>query len=132
MVALAPEETTPAFDWSYQFLLPGDSLRVLFVGEAGYPEDYIIKGRRILADVNPLYLTYIYDNTNVASWDAMLVEAMQRYMAFSMAYPITKSTALRDSFWNEYQALFKTAKSIDGQEEPAETAGDSPLLSVRR
>lgn len=132
MVALAPESTAPAFDWAYQFLLPGDCLRVLFVGEAGVPDDYVIKGRRILADVNPLYLTYITDNEDVASWDAMLVEAMQRYMAFSMAYPITKSGTLRDSFFNEYSNLLKQARSVDGQEEPPQQVGDFPLLSVRQ
>lgn len=131
MVALAPESTAPAFDWSYQFLQPGDCLRVLFVGEGGCAEEYAIKGRRILAHVNPLYLTYIKDVTDVASWDALLVEAMQRYMAFSMAYPITKSGTLRDSFYTEYTNLLKLAKSVDGQEEPAETMGDSPLITAR-
>lgn len=131
MVALAPESTAPAFDWSYQFLLPADCLRVLFVGEGGCADDYLMKGRRVLADVNPLYLTYIKDVTDVASWDVLLVEAMQRYMAFSMAYPITKSGTLRDSLFNEYANLLKLAKSVDGQEEPPETVGDSPLLTVR-
>lgn len=131
MVALAPESTTPAFDWAYQFLLPGDCLRVLSVGEDGYPDNYIIKGRRILADINPLYLTYITDNEDVASWDALLVEAMQRYMAFSMAYPITKSAAMRDSMYTEYTRLFGQAKSVDGQEEPPQTVGDAPFLSAR-
>lgn len=131
MVALAPEATAPAFDWAYQFLQPGDCLRVLSVGEDGHADDYIIKGRRILADVNPLYLTYIFDNEDVASWDALLVEAMQRYMAFSMAYPITKSTTMRDSMYTEYTQLIKAAKNVDGQEEPPQTVGDSPLLAVR-
>ena len=131
-VALAPESETPAFDWAYQFIMPGECLRVLFVGQAGVPEDYTIEGRRILADVNPLYLSYIFDNEDVASWDALLVEAMQRYMAFSMAYPITKSASLRDSMYQEYGNLLRSAKSVDGQEEPPETAGDSPLIDVRR
>lgn len=132
MVALAPEASAPAFDWTYQFALPGDCLRVLFVGQMAEPDDYSINGRRILADGNPLYLTYIYDNQDVASWDALLVEAMQRYMAFSMAYPITKSGTLRDSLWQEYQAVLKQARNVDGQEEPPEQAGDFPLMQARR
>lgn len=131
-VALAPDTETPEFDWTYQFTLPANCLRVLFVGEDGAPEDYVIEGRKILCDSNPLYLTYLYDNEDVASWDSMLVEAMQRYMAFSMAYPITKSATLRDSFFQEYSNLLKAARSVDGQEEPPETAGDFPLIDVRR
>lgn len=131
MVALATESTTPAFDWSYQFLMPGDCLRVLFVGQSDEPDDYIIKGRRILADVDPLYLTYITDLEDVASWDASLVQAMEVYMAARMAYPLTKSATLRDSMFTEYANLLKLARTIDGQEEPPEQAGDRPLLSAR-
>lgn len=131
MIALAPESTAPAFDWSYKFLLPGNCLRVLFVGQEGVQHDYTLNGRRILADVNPLYLTYIYDNTNVAEWDAMLVEAMQRYMAFSVAYPLTKSASLRDSMYQEYANIIKSARNVDGQEEPPEQMGDFPLIDVR-
>ena len=131
MVALAPETGAPAFDWDYKFLLPGECLRVLFVGQEGDPDDYLVNGRRILANVNPLYLTYIYDNTDIASWDASLVQAMEVYMAARMAYPITKSTTLRDSMYAEYANLLKTAKSIDGQEEPPQTVGDSPFITAR-
>jgi len=131
-VNLAPEGDTPDFDWSYQFVMPSDLLRVLFVGQLDEPDDYVIEGRRILADENPLYITYVYDNTDVASWDAMLVQVAEVYMAARMAYAITKSAAMRDSMYQEYASLLKMAKAVDGQEEPPETAGDTPLLDVRR
>lgn len=86
----------------------------------------------ILSDANPLYLEYICDNEDVASWDAMLAEAMQRYMAFSMAYPITKSNTTRDSMYKEMELLFRDARTVDGQENPPEDAGDYPLIQVRR
>lgn len=131
-VALAPDVEAPAFDWSYQHSLPGDCLRVLFVGQREAPDEYKIEGRKILANVNPLYLEYIFDNEDVASWDAMLVEAMQCYMAFSMAYPLTKSNTTRESMAAEYENLLKRARAVDGQECPPEMAGDTPFLSVRR
>lgn len=131
-VALAPETDAPAYDWAYQFALPGDCLRVLFVGQAEAPDDYKLESRRILADVNPLYLEYLFDNKDVASWDAMLVETMQRYMAFLMAYPITKSNTTRESCFEEYKLLAKQCRAVDGQENPNEQAGDFPLLSARR
>lgn len=131
-VALAPDVVVPAYDWAYQFSLPGDFLRVLYVGQADAPDDYKIEGRKILSDANPLYLEYVFDNEDVASWDALLVEAMQRYMAFAMAYPITKSNTTREAMMQEYQALLRQARAVDGQESQAEQAGDTPLITVRR
>lgn len=130
--ALAPDATAPAFDWTYQFTLPADCLRVLSVGQDGDVTEYKIEGRKILIDDNPAYLRYIYDNKDVASWDAMLVEAMTRYMAFSMSYPLTKSTSLRDSMFAEFNKLLKQAKAIDGQEDTPDDVGDFPFLAVRR
>ena len=131
-VALALDTVVPAYDWAYQFTLPGDCLRVLFVGQSGAADDYKLEGRIILSDENPLYLEYIYNNEDVASWDALLVEAMQRYMTFAMAYPITKSNTTRESAFEEYKLLIKQARAVDGQENPNEQAGDFPLLQVRR
>lgn len=131
-VALAPDVTAPDFDWTYQFTLPGDCLRVLSVGQDGDSPEYRLEGRKILIDDNPAYLKYIFDNEDVASWDSQLVEAMTRYMAFSMAYALTKSTSLRDSLYQEFSLLLKQAKSVDGQEDPPEEFGDFPFLSARR
>lgn len=129
--ALAPEVAAPAFDFTYQFLLPGDCLRVLSVGQQDEAPMYKVEGRKILIDDNPCYLRYIFDNDDVPSWDAMFTEAMQRYMAWSMAYALTKSTSLRDSMGAEYEQLLKRGRSVDGQEDTQDTVGDFPFLSVR-
>ena len=130
--ALAPDADAPAFDWTYQFTLPGDCLRVLSSGREGEVPEYRLEGRKILIDDNPAYLRYIYDNEDVASWDAQLVECMTRYMAFSMAYALTKSTSLRDSVYQEFTLLLKKAKAVDGQEDTPDEVGDFPFLAARR
>jgi hypothetical protein len=52
-----------------------------------------------------------------------------------LAYPITKSTSLRDSLKQEFYAkgvgIFARAKTVDGQENPPEDWNDSPFLNVR-
>lgn len=131
-VALAPDSATPAFDWTYQFTLPGDCLRVLSVGQDGETPEYKLEGRKLLIDDNPAYLRYLADNEDVASWDSQLVEVMTRYMAFSMAYALTKSTSLRDSMYQEFTRLLKQAKAIDGQEDTPDEVGDYPFLAARR
>lgn len=130
-VVLAPESSPPAFDYAAQFVVPGDLLRILQVGSRGAEMDYKVEGRRILANASSLQLRYLYRNEVEATWDAQLIDATTYAMAAAMAYPITESTSLRDSFNGQVQALLKQARAVDGQEDPPETLGDFHLISAR-
>ena len=128
---LAPDAATSQPDWAYQFSLPSDVLRVISVGEAGIEDPYLVEGRKILCDQNPLYLRYVYRNTDPTSWDAMLVRACELAMAAAMAYPITLSASVRDSMRQELEMHMRRARSVDGQEDPPQTFGDSYLIASR-
>lgn len=130
-VALAPDVAVPAFDWDNQFTLPADFMRVLSVGLEGEEVDFKIESGKLLCDDNPAYLRYIWRNEVPASWDPMLVRAMEIAMAAASAYAITQSAALRDSLRDELLRHMKQARAVDGQDDPPQTLGDSPLLSAR-
>lgn len=130
--ALAPDAVAPAFDYSYAFTLPGDCLRVLSVGEKGAAQDYEVEGRKLLSDENPLYVRYVYRNEDVPSWDALLVQAAEAYMAMTLAYPITKSASMLQAMTSLWEMKLRQARNIDGQENPPEELGDYPLLAARR
>lgn len=129
-VVLSPLVDTPAFEWAYQFTLPGDCMRVLAVGYDGQPEDYRLEGRRILARSSVLRLQYTAE-LGEGYWDSLLVEVMTKRMVKDLAYPITKSGTLAELKAREFEAAYKRAKAVDGQENPPEDYGDSPLISVR-
>lgn len=131
-LALGPEAVTYGFDHSHSFLLPGDWLRTVSVGRKGEFPDYEQAGGRIMMDESVCYLRYVYLNDNVASYDASLVSALEAYMAMLAAYPITKSASVQESMQKLYLHQLKMAKNIDGQENPSEDWGESPLLSARR
>jgi hypothetical protein len=53
-------------------------------------------------------------------------------MRARLAYPVTKSTSLRDAMVKEAAIALREAKALDGQENPSEDiAVDSPLLNAR-
>ena len=131
-VALAADVAVPAFDYAYQFTLPGDCLRVLSVGELGAQQEYQLEGRKLLSDESILYLRYVYKNEDIPSWDSLLVQAAEAYMAMTCAYPITKSQGTVDAMLKLWDHKLRTARTIDGQENPPEDFGDSPLIAVRR
>jgi hypothetical protein len=130
-VALAPETVGPAFDWTFQFLLPPDFLKALSVGRMGNEGEFKIEGRRLLCDDNPCLLRYVFANDNPGSYDSLLVEIMTMSMAHRMAYAITQSAAMADSMGAQLERLLRRARAVDGQDDSPETLGDSPLVNVR-
>lgn len=130
-VVLSPDEVSPAFDWRYQFSLPGDWLRTLSVGLDGESDDYAIEGRKILMNTNTCRLRYVFRNTVESTWDALLVEAMTQVMVAALTYAITKSTSKQATEEEIVKRVLKEARATDGMEVPPETLGDFPLLANR-
>lgn len=130
-VALSPDTTAPAFDFNYQFTLPGDFLRVLSIGQEGERPRYKVEGRKILMDENACLLRYIWRNENPASWDAMLIMGMTMVMRGLFAYPVTQSGTLEQVIEQELKDILRQARAVDGQEDDPEAMDDSPLYAAR-
>ena len=130
-IVLSPDVEVPAFDWAYQFTLPDDWLRNVSVGLSGSPDDFLIENEKILMDSNICRLRYIWRNDVEASWDTLLIDVMTQVMVAALTYPITKSTAKQQTEEQIVQNALKLARNVDGQDNPPQTLGDSPLLSSR-
>lgn len=130
-VMLAPDLVPPAFDWTAAFTLPSDWLRTLQVGQDDDQLEWRIEGRKILADATALPLKYIFDNQDCTTWDSLLVDAAVAYVAATVAYPVTKSSAQQDAMLGLYKAKLAMARTIDGMEDTPEDQTDFPLLRVR-
>lgn len=128
---ISPDASAPAYGWAYAYGLPSDWVRTLAVGQDGVEADYKAEGRKILCDESTLYLRYIYRNTDVATWDELLVDAMTLAMAAKMAYPITRNASLKAGAEANLRDFMKTARAVDGQDDPPDTLGDFPLLAAR-
>jgi len=131
-VMLSPDVIPPPFGFANRFLLPGDWLRTVNVGDERGRSRIIYRseGRYLLSDEVVFPLTYLAD-TPEQEWDTLLIDVMTMAMAWRMAYPITKSTSVEDQRNGELKELLKQARAVDGQDDPPETLGDSPLLQSR-
>jgi hypothetical protein len=130
-VVLSPNTTAPAFDWAYQFTLPGDFMRLLAVGEAGMEDDFNIEGGNILSDASILYLRYIYQNTNESTYTPLLVMAITQAMRQTLAYPVTQSSSLEQLIDQAIEPFLKKARAVDSMDQPPQTVGDFRLLNSR-
>lgn len=130
-VVLAPNAIPPAFGYAYQFNLPGDWVRLLQVTARGCTVDHRVEGQMILSDEPSIELRYTFRNEVEATWDSALVNVMTLAMAARMAYAITSSTSEAQVRKQDLEFELRKAKAVDGQEDPAETLGDFPLLRSR-
>jgi hypothetical protein len=128
---LAPDATAPAFDFAARFAVPAEWLRTLQVGTRSQRLVWRQEGRYILCDESVLPLRYVYANTDLGSWDAKVVHALELRMAAAMAYAITQSASLRDQMLAEAEAAFKQAKTLDGQDEDGEEPFDHRQTGAR-
>lgn len=131
-VQLSPSSTTPLGGWSYQFTLPGDCLRVLWGGEEGEHPEYRMRGRRILANESSFLLEYLKDIEDANTFDALFADYLCANLAFTGAYPLTKSETLQKACFALMGEKLKMARAIDGQEEPPRSLDYSPILNARR
>lgn len=113
-VQLAPENATPAYEFTNQFILPSDNLRLLEVADDIY---YRIEGRKILANATVLNIKYLYDLTDVPQMDELLAAAISAYLAWDTCKRITGSTELRPELWEDFKDALRSAKTVDAQEE---------------
>lgn len=130
-VQLAPLTASPAFGYAYQFALPGDSLRVLSIGDEGQVGDFAIENNRLLCDENSVDLRYVSD-IEESEFDAQLVEVMEAAMAARMAYPITSSASMVQAMETRLELLMRRARASNGQEDTTETLGEDGFGMARR
>lgn len=128
---LSPNTSAPAFGWGNAFDLPGDCVRVLSIDEGGEETDFAVEGGKILCNESVVYLRYVYRNENPATYDATLFRCMTLAMAAALAMPLRADSAIKQEKERELLAMLRTARAVDGQEQPAESIRSFPLLAAR-
>lgn len=135
-VRLAQLSAAPEWEYAYEYALPADYIRMVKTSLDDAKTPYQIEGRQgqgrtLLTDATEVYILYIYDNEDVASYDAGHVDALTARMAYELAEPITGKKSNGDRAAAEYEVKKRDAKAVDGQEDAQETYTDSTLTNVR-
>lgn len=128
---LAQSSDAPEWEFDYKYALPSNYMRMLKTSLDEDDLEYKIEGRYLLTDETEVYITYVYDNADVASYDPLHVEALTAKMAYELANAITAKVSLSDRMEKEYVGKISIAKAVDGQEGSQDTNDYSPLTDVR-
>jgi len=132
-VSLAALSTTPEFEYSHEYQLPPDYIRLTMIGPCNEIKDYAIDGTKLLCrEGGPLDFRYVFDNDVVETFSPLFVDLLALELALNLAYPITANInnvqrikAMRDEKRGE-------AFSVDGQERPPRRVERSNFIRARR
>ena len=129
---LAQLTSTPDFEYSYEYQLPANPycLRVLEVYESD--DDWKVEGRKILTNQTSCSIIYIAKITDTSQFDSLFVEALTSRLASELAWPIVRSNAARQSFYQEYLLKIQEARAIDAQEGSADILINDELTTKVR
>ncbi len=120
--------TVPAHGYAYRHVLPSDLLRLLEVKDSAA---HRVENGSILSDDSTIKIKYIYQETDPAKYDKLLVSAITAAMGAEIAYPITRSHTAQEAEWKLYLEKLRLARSIDAQEDTPDEMGDFPFLNNR-
>ena len=113
-VELAQNSTAPAFEFSYQYNLPSDCLRVLQMEDMSTL--YKIEGGKLLTDEGTAKILYLARVEDVNLFDAMFVEALSARLAAELSVTLSESNTLYSNMMEMYNRKIADARSMDAQE----------------
>lgn len=129
---------TADIDFSHQYQLPSDYIRLLQLSEFKvypYPPPgglYVIEGRRILTNAHaPLRIRYIRQIEDPTFFDASFVEVLACRLAAESCETLTNSNTKKQSAWQEYNEALRRAIRSNAVELAAEAIQDDTWLEAR-
>lgn len=101
---------SPISGYAYRYALPSDTLRIVAVStnvRFSVEADYRVEGSYIYGQASTLYMRHVSstlaDDSSVADWPPMFVEALAARLAAEAAYKLIASPAKSDAMWGLYE-----------------------------
>ncbi len=129
---IAADTATPEYEYSYQYTLPADCIRLLKTFEMQDDVDFKVEGRKIVSDAETMKILYVARITDTTQYDTSLIETLTAALAADIAYGITGSTTMIQIMEERYKEKLKDARFADATEGmPDELDSDYPFISSR-
>lgn len=114
-VSIPALTTVPVFDFSKEYQLPSDCLRVVKVeDEEIYP--WRIEGKKLVTDNGACKIKYVSDTTDVSSYPEDFSDALAGAVAVELSYALSSSDTLRREVAAFAQDALRKARNANAQE----------------
>ncbi|MCK5165876.1 MAG: hypothetical protein KAQ66_01110 [Rhodospirillaceae bacterium] len=130
-MTLARLSENPVADYAYAYQMPVDFLRVLSAGIGrGRGAAYRIHESQLHTDASEVVLTYIFRPLEV-EYPPFFDQALIARLAAEFCIPLTDSTSRTEALYRLAENEFRTAKTIDSQQETTDAIDDFTLINAR-
>lgn len=133
--SLARLEEAPDFGYTYAYQLPTGCLQVHGLVGDGENVDlslaYKVEGQHLLTNESSARILYTARIEETGTYPPRFCSALAAYLAYEISYYISKSPALREQMFKEYQKELMAAKGLDGQEGTPEVYESNPWDEAR-
>jgi len=118
---LSRNTTSPTFEWTYQFHLPNDFLRMKSIYENRINDEnldsYVLEGDQLLTEESSMSIRYIKRITDVSKFDPLFVDALVLLLAIKLAGPLSGGNAkLIQLLQMELDNTLSTARLVNAVE----------------
>lgn len=131
---LAVTANTPSWNWTYEYAIPSDVLRILEMdgGDPWAVEVNPTSGAKVVVtDSSDCFIKYIRKTTDTTLWSPYFDEVLAIRLAADLAYHLVQSTSLMQSLTEMYMKMLSQARSYDAQEGTAPELDDNDWLNSR-
>lgn len=133
--ALAATANEPEYEYSTEFLVPSDVLRVL---DTDLPEDEpwevefnIDNNKVLLCNSDAVKIKYVKDITDPTKFPPYFEEALSWLLASDVAFAITQSASVSQAMYAGYKNEIREARSMDAQESGRQAFETNLWIDVR-
>lgn len=110
---LALEVTVPMEinnDFTKQFTMPSDSVRLLSTSMSYAPDSYSLEGNKILTNATQFKIRYLAYISDPNAWDASFIEVFACRLAMEVAEALTQSTEKFTKAERQYKDALASAR----------------------
>jgi hypothetical protein len=124
---LARDGSDPDFEWTYQYVLPGDFLRARGLWNTVTDGKYVIEGTKLMTEETTVYLKYVKRVETTTQFDPLFVKALYLQLGVAGGERLTALRERKADLFAEYQQVIATAKRMNAiTQNPPERAGNKP------
>lgn len=117
-------------EWDNAYLLPADSLRVLYIEPRGTP--FVVENGYILTNVAaPVRCPVVFRITDPELFSTNFVSAFQYRLSAALCNAITARRGSAQDYWKLYQIELQEARTADGMEGWEARENDNPIGFAR-
>jgi hypothetical protein len=129
---LVATATAPVYEFSYQYTLPSDCLRIWDTQYGPSTDFYQREGDFLYSNYSDVAIRYIALIADTTKYSPTFDECCALMLAIDLEYSLVQSNSFKNTLLQELQVELRDSRSFDAQENPSYPYQEDVFLNARR